>query len=55
MTSSHEFKDRAEAIAHAKILAADLARDGANPGTILVVIDEDGHVVAEVPVRPLDS
>ncbi len=49
------FANDAEAIGYARKLASDLAKRGAKLDSVLMIIGEDGKVVAEVPVRKLDS
>jgi hypothetical protein len=41
------------AIAHARVLAAELAQDGDWGGFVISVTDAGGRVLAQIPVRPL--
>jgi hypothetical protein len=45
-----EFSTREEAIARASILAAELAKEGGWSGYAITVTDEDGAVIARLPV-----
>jgi hypothetical protein len=44
------FRSQQEALAHAAILAAELAQDGDWDGFVVSVTDADGSVIAQVPV-----
>jgi len=44
------FQSQQEALAHAAILAAELAQDGDWDGFVVSVTDADGSVIAQVPV-----
>jgi hypothetical protein len=44
------FQSQQEALAHAAILAAELAQDGNWDGFVVSVTDADGSVIAQVPV-----
>ena len=40
----------ADAYAEASRIAGELARDGADPGFIVCVVDRDGNEIARVPI-----
>jgi hypothetical protein len=42
---------RQEAVAHAAVLAAELAQDGDWDGFMIAVTDADGRIIAKIPVR----
>jgi hypothetical protein len=44
------FFSQREAVAHASVVTAELAQDGGWEGFVIFVTDEDGRVVAQVPV-----
>ena len=44
------FQSQQEAVAHAAILAAELAQDGDWDGFVVSVTDADGSFIAQVPV-----
>jgi hypothetical protein len=44
------FQSQQEALAHAAVLAAELAQDGDWDGFVVSVTDADGRVIAQVPV-----
>lgn len=55
MMRPRHFDNNDAAIEHACRLAAKLAGADFERGTVIVVTDEQGNVVAEVPVGRLDS
>jgi hypothetical protein len=48
--TGEEFSSREEAIARASVLAAELAKEGDWSGYAITVTDEDGAMVARLPV-----
>jgi hypothetical protein len=48
--SGRAFSSQREAIAHASVVAGELAQDGGWKGFAIFVTDEDGTVIAQVPV-----
>lgn len=55
MPRPRQFENDDAAIEHARQLAAKLATADFGRGTVIVVTDEQGNLVAKVPVRRLDS
>jgi hypothetical protein len=48
--TGEEFSTREEAIARASVLAVELAKEGGWSGYAVTVTDEDGVVIARLPV-----
>jgi hypothetical protein len=50
-----EFADEADALAHAAVIAREIAEDDSVDVLMIVVVDEDGNEVGRVPTKSRKS